>query len=142
MSAKKKRIIVLALGDLDKWGFNEETLPLLVSVMESSKPDYLRIVFSGVTGYFISSPRSVTRVQKVIKAVENLRDSDGRFARLGIGLDEGDMIADFHWWGGLKKEGIPPLGQVANEAVLCSDHPDRYQEKLNTLGAESRSSSL
>jgi len=142
MAAKDRRFTVLALSDLDKWGFNEHTLPLLVALIDSEAPDYLQVVFSGVTGYFTTSPRAISRVEKAVRGAEKLRDTDERFSRLGIGIAEGKMIADFDWWGGVKKTGIPPLGQVANEAVACSYKLDDYREKLKAVVAKVKNQKL
>jgi len=133
MAAERRRFIVLSLGDLDKWGFNEHTLPLLVALMESGAPDYIHSVIFGVTGYFVTSRRALIRVEMVVRDAEKLRDADERFSSLGIGLAEGEMIAKFNWWGGVEQGGMPPLGLVATEAVRCSNQPNAYHEKLQAL---------
>jgi hypothetical protein len=133
MAAQRRRFTVLSLGDLDKWGFNEQTLPLLVSLMDFAEPDYLDAIFSGVTGYFVTSPRAMIRVEKAVRGAEKLRDTDERFSSLGIGLAEGEMLARFNWWGGVKQDGMPPLGLVHTEAVRCSYDPNAYREKLQAL---------
>jgi hypothetical protein len=43
MSIKRKKFIVLTLGDTESWGFNEETLPLLLQLVNSSSPDIVSL---------------------------------------------------------------------------------------------------
>jgi hypothetical protein len=54
-------------------------------------------------------------VQKVIEAAERLRDSDDRFADLGVGSAKGSMIVELTWFGRLKRDKIP-LGHAGSEA--------------------------
>ena len=132
VAAKHTRFIVLMLTDRDNYGFDEHTLPPLVTLMESASPDGCRWLHTGVIGYFLTSSRSVSRVQHVIEQAEGLRTADERFASLGVGLAEGPMVADFTWLGRLKPKTFP-LGTVANDASHSAQLPDAYRQPLQSL---------
>ena len=61
MAARQKRFIVLMLADRNHWGFNEQTLPPLVALMDSASPDYRKFWHSCVTGYFLTSRGALFR---------------------------------------------------------------------------------
>jgi hypothetical protein len=117
MSAKRKQFIVLCVGDKDSYGYDENTLPLLLQIVDSSNPSGRVFTHTGVVGYYQSSRRALARVEEVLSRVERLRDSDTRFNSLGIGLAHGDLIADFDWFGRLKR-GFKPMGEAANRAFV------------------------
>ncbi len=132
MSAKRKEFIVLALGDRDDWGYNEESLPGLVKLVDSSAPDSRMFTHLGVMAYYLASRRSVAAVRKVVEQLEVLRDGDTRFASLGIGLAYGEMIADFDWRGRIKPN-FQPMGVVANRAAKNIKGEPSYREVLGEL---------
>jgi hypothetical protein len=120
MPVREKRFIVLDFSDRDEFGFNEHTLPPLIALMDSASPDHRPWCHAGVTGYFLASASAAKRVQKTIEAAEHLRDTDSRFASLGIGSAEGPMIAEFTWLGRLKTQ-ITPIGDVARVACRAAN---------------------
>jgi hypothetical protein len=132
MSAKRKEFIVLALGDKDDWGYNEDTLPVLFKLVESSAPDSRLFMYFGVMAYYLRSRRSVTAVRKVISELEVLRDGDARFNSLGIGLAFGEMVADFDWLGRIKPT-FQPMGEAANRASKGAKSEMSYREVLEAL---------
>ncbi len=102
------------LGDRTGEGFDEASLPPLVDLIDSAYPDYRQLLVpKGVAGYFVASPAAAQRADRVVAAAEQLRQSATRFESLGIGISAGEMIADFTWFGRLRRV---PLGVVANEA--------------------------
>jgi hypothetical protein len=135
MSGKIKRFIVLVLADRDNYGYDEHTLPPLLAVMDSGSPDTRHSTHLCVIGFFLTSSRSLSRVQGVIRQAELLRSTDNRFASLGIGLAEGRMVADFTWLGRLKLNTLP-LGDTANTAARSAQIPDGYRQPLQSLHEE------
>jgi hypothetical protein len=133
MSSKRKRFIVLTLGDRETWGYNEQTLPILLEIVDSSAPDYRMFTHTGVIANYLSSPEALRTVELAITRAESLRDSDSRFATLGIGLAEGELLAEFDWFGRLKSNGDRPLGMALTEAVHSEREPQKYQEVLQIL---------
>lgn len=135
MAGKIKRFIVLVLTDGDNYGYDEKTLPPLVAVMDSGSPDGQHSNHISVIGFFLTSFRSLARVEAVIQKAEHLRSTDSRYAKLGIGLAEGRMVADFTWLGRLKHE-MMPLGDTANSAARSAQLPNGYLEALQSLHHE------
>jgi hypothetical protein len=135
MPIQRQRFTVLMVMDRDKYGYDEHTLPPLIALMDSAAPDVRTWTHTGPTGHFLTSPDSLVRIQRVIEQFEQLRTSDSRFDRLGIGLAEGEMSADFTSLGVLKTEA-PPLGLAAQHAYRRAETGDGYHETLGLLGAE------
>ena len=133
MSIKRKRFITLTLGDTESWGWNEHTLPLLLQLVDSSSPDYRMFTHTGVVANYLTTPRALKTVEDVIARAESLRDSDSRFATLGIGLAEGELIASFDWLGRLKTDRDRPMGSSLTDAVRVEREPQKYREILQTL---------
>jgi len=136
MSAKQKQFIVLCIGDKDSYGYDEHTLPLLLQIIDSSNPCGREFTHTGVVGYYQSSRRALARVEEVLSQAERLRDLDTRFNTLGIGLAHGDLIADFDWFGRLKR-GFTPMGEAANRASVGAytgaGNELQYKEVLDEL---------
>jgi class 3 adenylate cyclase len=132
MPAKRKAFIVVMLGDRTGEGFDETSLPPLVHLIDSASPDYRQLLAPrGVAGYFVASSTAAERADRVVAAAERLRQSDTRFETLGIGINAGEMIADFTWFGRLRSA---PVGVVANEASrLVSSAPDAYLSSLTSI---------
>jgi hypothetical protein len=135
VSAKTKRFIVVCLGDTDSasLGYDEETLPVLWDLAATSKPAARIFNHRGAVTYYISSRRAVVAVEALIAKAETLRDTDSRFATLGIGLAEGHMVAEFDWLGRMKSDRIPPLGRTANDANRLFRQPQKYKETLRQI---------
>lgn len=133
MSIKRKKFIVLALGDTESWGFNEETLPLLLQLVDSSCPDHRQFTHARVIAYYFSSPQTLRSVEGVVSQAEMLRDSDSRFVSLGIGLAEGEMLAEYDLMGRLKTERLQPIGGFVADASRVEREGRRYKEALQTL---------
>jgi len=74
----------------------------------------------------------VSNEEAIVKA-ESLRDSDSRFAALGIGLAEEELIAEFNWLGRLKTERERPMGASLSDATRVEREPQRHREILQTL---------
>jgi len=132
MSVKRKRFIVISLSDTESWGYNEETLPMLIYLVDFTKPDARMFTHTGVIAYYLSSKDSLKKVESVIDGAESLRDGDKRFSTLGIGLGEGEMIAEFDWKGRIKEKS-PILGDVIGKAVKSASEPNKYREILLAL---------
>jgi hypothetical protein len=135
VAAERKRFIVLILADRENYGFDEQTLPPLVALMDSASPDQRQFCHSCVTGYFLTSRDSLTRVEGIIQQAERLRTTDSRFSSLGVGLAEGSMLADFTVLERLKPE-MTPLGTVANNASRSARILGGYQQPLKALRHE------
>jgi len=133
VSTKRKRFITLTLGDTESWGWNEHTLPMLLQLVDSSTPDYRMFTHIGIVANYLTSRRTLKAVEDVIAGAERLRDSDSRFATLGIGLAEGELIAEFDWLGRLKTERERPMGSSLTDAVRVEREPLRYRKILQTL---------
>ena len=108
---------------------------MLLQLIDSSKPDFRVWVHTGVLANYLTSARALTKVEEVIAKAEKLRDTDSRFATLGIGLAEGELSADFDWLGRLKTDrtSMRPMGEPLNEAVKCEREPQKYKETLKAL---------
>src|SRR5262245_56518753 len=117
MSIQPKRFITLTLGDTESWGWNEHTLPMLLQLVDLSMPDYRMFTHTGVVANYLTSPRALKAVEETITKVESLRNTDSRFATLGIGLAEGELFAEFDWLGRLKTERERPMGSSLMDAV-------------------------
>lgn len=120
------------VGDKDSHGYNEHTLPLLVQLIDSSAPDARQFTHTGVVAYFLRSVRAITAIEEIISRAENLRDTDERFATLGIGLAHGQLLADFDWLGRVRR-CFSPLGDAANRASADLLGPQMYREVLTQL---------
>lgn len=106
---------------------------MLLQLVDSSSPDYRMFTHVGVVANYLTSPRALKAVEHAISRAESLRDSDSRFARLGIGLAEGELIAEFGWLERLKTERNRPMGSSLTDAVRVEREPQRYREILQTL---------
>jgi hypothetical protein len=135
VSAKTKRFIVVCLGDTDtdSLGYDEDTLPLLWELAAPSKPVARTFNGKGTVTYYVSSRRAFAAVETLVAKAEALRDSDSRFAKLGIGLAEGHMVAEFDWLGRVKSDRFPPLGRTANDANSLVRQPQKYKERLREI---------
>jgi hypothetical protein len=135
VSSKRKRFIVLSLGDTNLWGYNDHTLPMLLRLVDSSTPDYRVWTHVGVLANYLTSARALRKVEKVIASAEALRDTDPRFLTLGVGLAEGELIAEFDWLGRLKegRTDLRPLGQPLNDAIESERKPGKYKQILEEL---------
>jgi len=80
---------VLAIGDKNTCGYDEHTLPLLVMLIDLSKPEVRQFTPTGVIAYYLHSNRSVAVIEEVISKLERLQKTDKRFESLGIGLPHG-----------------------------------------------------
>jgi class 3 adenylate cyclase len=132
MPAKRKAFIVVILGDRTGEGLDESTLPPLVALIDSSSPDYRKLLTPrGIAAFFVASAAAAQRADELVAAAEQLRSSNSRFAGLGIGISSGDMVADFSWFGRVRSA---PLGAVANEASrLASSAPNAYFPSLTSI---------
>jgi hypothetical protein len=135
VSAKRKRFIILCFGntDADSLGYDEETLPLLWKLVDSCKPAARLFNHMGAVAYYLASLRTIAVVEGLITKAELLRDTDSRFATLGIGLAEGWLIAEFDWLGRVKSDRFMPLGDAVNDAARPAREPQRYKERLREL---------
>ena len=132
MAGKTRRFIVVVLNERNNYGFDEHTLPPLIALMDSASPDARHWRHTSVIGFFLTSSEALARVQHLIQQLEHLRITDSLFASLGIGLAEGQMVADFTWLGRVREE-MPPLGDTANRASHSAQFPDAYKPILQSL---------
>src|ERR1043165_4676128 len=58
VSIERKRFIVLTLGDTEAWGYNEQTLPVLLKLVDSLAPDYRMFTHIGVIANYLTSPHA------------------------------------------------------------------------------------
>jgi hypothetical protein len=116
MSAKSKLFIIVAISD--PWGFNEKTLPLLLQLVDKSKPDFGDWCHSGVTAFFKKSKTSMKRAADLLSAFQDLRSKDERFNETGIGQTTGPLMADINWRGRILSL---PIGSALNEAVKLAN---------------------
>lgn len=125
----------MCLGDTDtdSIGYDEDTLPILWELAASSKPAARSFNHRGAVTYYVSSPQAVATVEALVAKAEALRDTDSRFGTLGIGLAEGQMVAEFDWLGRVRSERYPPLGRTANDANRLVQQPEKYKEKLREI---------
>ena len=133
MSAKRKRFIILSLGDAESWGYDEHTIPVLLQLVDPSAPAARIFTNMGVVAYYLTSRRTVAVVEGVIAKAEALRDTDSQFATLGIGLAEGELVAEFDWLGRVKTDRFMPLGGAVNDAVRHEREPQKYKVRLREL---------
>jgi hypothetical protein len=129
----RKRFITLTLGDMESWGYNAVTMAMLLRLVDSSSPDYRMFTHTGVVANYLTSPRALKAVEDAITQAESLRDSDSRFATLGIGLAEGELFAEFDWLGRLKTDRERPMGASLTDAVRVEREPQKHREILQTL---------
>lgn len=133
MNIQRKRFITLTLGDTESWGYDELTLPMLLQIVDASAPDYRMFTHLGVLANYRSSSQGLDAVEEAIKRAEGLRDSDSRFATLGIGLAEGELTVEFDRWGRLKLDRLKPMGATVADADQVQRVPGRYREILQSL---------
>ena len=131
MKAERKEFVVVAFGDRDGYGYDEDTLPILLRPVESSSPATHRATHLGVISFFLPSSRSLAAVFDLVSAAETLRDGDSRFASLGIGVSRGPLIAEFDWRGRVRHSTMP-LGETANRASAGVTGLQNYRETLDT----------
>jgi hypothetical protein len=129
----RNRFITLTLGDMESWGCSAVTMPMLLRLVDSSSPDYRMFTHTGVVANYLTSRRALKAVEDAITQAEGLRDSDSRFATLGIGLAEGELFAEFDWLGRLKTDRERPMGASLTDAVRVEREPQKYREILQTL---------
>ncbi|MEP6810678.1 MAG: hypothetical protein ABI992_10575, partial [Chthoniobacterales bacterium] len=101
-------------------------------LIDRSKPDARLFSHKCGTAYYLPTSRSVAAVETVTAAAETLRDTDARFASLGIGLTHGPLLADFDWRGRVKRSFLP-VGVVANDAARAAAATQNDREILRTL---------
>ena len=106
---------------------------MLLRLVDSSEPDYRVFTHTGVVANYLTSSRALRAVEEAITKAECLRDSDLRFAKLGIGLAEGELFAEFDWLGRLKTDRERPMGSSLTDAVRVEREPQRYREVLRRL---------
>src|SRR5438128_2305474 len=99
------------------WGFDETTLPPLLELVESSSPNCRTVSHLSIIAHYLSSKQALKAVGKVVTMAETLRNNDLRFKTLGIGLAEGELIAEFDWLGRVKTHRTQPLGDSVNVAA-------------------------
>ena len=131
MSVERKTFWILMFLDRELYGYDENTLPMLIGLMDSAAPDHRSWTHTGPTGYFLTSPEARDRIIQVIDRAELLRASDARFEHLGIGFAEGLMVAEFSSSGDLEADRSP-LGSAAGEAYRCAEI-DGYCSALRAL---------
>src|SRR5260221_8428245 len=101
--------------------------------MDSACPDYRRLrIPRGVTAYFLASPASARRAERLVAQADELRTNDAHFQSLGIGISCGEMLADFTRFGRLRSE--PLVGEAVSEAArLVNSAPDAYLSSLKSI---------
>ena len=132
MKARAERFIVVHAADKENWGYNEETLPILLTLVDSFGPDQRFFSHTGVVGYFRTSSQKVGVVKSMVGQLETLQSSDERFSYLGIGVAEGELIGKFNWFGRLVgRESL--FGSANNEAARNLQIPGAFTESLNEI---------
>jgi hypothetical protein len=131
MGAKTKRFIVVSVGDTGGYGYDEHTLPVLLNLVDSHRPDHRQFTHTGVVGYFRSSKKGLEVVRVLISEAERLRREDLRFDALNIGVAEGELIGEFDWLGRLKSKSL--IGGAIAEAVTAERSSMGCQSKLDLI---------
>lgn len=135
MPSDLKRYIALGLADRDGWGWNEQTAPPLVALLEEAEADQIYVSLKMVTGFFATSPAALERVHAAVGYAELLRTHDVRFVSLGIGIVEGELIAAFTAEGRLDP-AVLPLGDTMRQVTCEATQLGRHHEAIIRLRAE------
>ena len=139
MSAKQKRMIVLALGQKDKtYGRGGVTFPQpLIDLVISSGAKFFDFEPAGIVAYYMGSRRTVGVLKRAISQAEGLRESDAHFSKLGIGLAYGHLVGRFDWLRKLKSDFVPDAGTVSR-ALAGVRGEQIYGQILQELHANTR----
>jgi hypothetical protein len=70
MKAKEKNFIIVSLADKNSYGFDERTLPKLVSLVDSTAPAWHTLFNTGIVAYYLSSRRSLATVELLVKRAD------------------------------------------------------------------------
>ncbi len=127
-----KRFIVLSLNEKDSWGWNEQTLPRLIQLVDSMEPDARIFTHTGVVAHFQASRAALKKMEQVVIGAEELRKNDERFSTLGTGIAEGECTTEFDTRGRVKERAMI-LGDAAGESVRSASKPNEYKETLQNL---------
>jgi len=133
VSAKSKNFIVVSIGEVGGYGYDEHSLPVLLRLVDSHAPDHRVYTHTGVVGHFFTSKKKLEIVRHLVSEAEALRAGDVRFADLKIGIAEGELIGEFDWLGRVKNGGVGLLGDANLEAVRAAKIPGAYKDKLNFI---------
>ena len=106
---------------------------MLLQLVDSSAPDRRMFTPEGVIGNYLTSRQALKVIEDIITKAETLRDNDLRFATLGIGLAEGEWIAEFDLLGRLNTERMLPISGSLGDAIRAGREPQRYRKILQTL---------
>ena len=94
VSVRRKRFITLTLGDRNRGA----TMSRRYRCSSASWIRHRRIIACSLIlvllRTYLTSRRALRMVEDVIAKAEGLREGDPRFATLGIGLAEGELLAD------------------------------------------------
>jgi hypothetical protein len=135
MKAKTKRFIVLVFSDRDNFGLNEHTLPPLIALMDSARPDFRNWSHTGPIGFLLASRDALRRVRQAIDQVEKLKTTDPRFDSLNIGLAEGPMLAEFNFWSRLNPKFMP-VGSASIAASKNADEAGAFRQVLEEISSK------
>ena len=131
MRAKAERFIVVSVGDTGGYGYDEHTLPILLTLVDSHRPDHRHFTHTGVLGCFRTSRKKLETVRVLLSEAERLRFGDSRFDSLKIGVAEGELIGEFDWRGRVRSAML--FGGAIVEAVSSERSSTSHQEKLESI---------
>ena len=132
MSIKQQSFIVLSLCDEESYGYDEHALPLLINLIDATNPDFRDSTHTGVVACYKTSPKNLSLIEQIVKQAETWRATDVKFSTLGIGLAEGELIAEFDWLGRIKGN-LGPIGNARIEAAKAAQTSGKYRETLHAL---------
>jgi len=136
MNATVAPFIVVILGDSDAYGYDQHAIPVLAQIVESSSPDARTASHLGFVAYCRTSASTLEAVKILIADAEALRQGDSRFASLGIGLAEGELVAECDSMGRVSIDRIAPMGGAVNDASSCFRERTRYRDVFANVAAQ------
>jgi hypothetical protein len=97
------------------WGFNEEALPPLRDIFNTSEADIWVFPNSGtLLAYFLANDDESQRAEQLVVRLSEFVAGNPRISNSGIGKSEGRLVAVFNWRGRIK---TAPLGLAVNKAI-------------------------
>jgi len=132
MGAERRDFIVIAVGDTESYGYNEQALPPLIALADSTAPETRVFTNIGVVAFYLPSERGIAAARDLVSQAETLRDRNSQFTSLRIGVARGPLIADFDRRGAVKRD-FTPLGEAANRASAGVARKQNYREILEHL---------
>jgi hypothetical protein len=132
MTIREEQFYIVSVGDREGDGFNELTLPSLVSIVDEFNPDGIVIVHSGIVALFRRKRHDTRDIQTLCDSLDQLRNTNPDYSALGIGLAEGQLIGEFDRRGKMVNAD-QFLGDARIDAVRIEAEPHGYRRVLANL---------